>query len=62
MIATEFEIGVEIIMKRLLSTALLLGAIATPAFADMKPGDTAPDFTARRRWAATSSTFRWPTR
>jgi thioredoxin-dependent peroxiredoxin len=34
------------IMKRILSTALLLGAIATPAFAALKPGDKAPDFTA----------------
>jgi peroxiredoxin len=38
---------VEIIMKRLLSTALLLGALATPAFAALKPGDKAPDFTAK---------------
>jgi peroxiredoxin len=38
---------VEIIMKRLLSTALLLGALATPAFAAIKPGDKAPDFTAK---------------
>ena len=33
-------------MKRILSTALLLGAIATPALAALKPGDAAPDFTA----------------
>jgi peroxiredoxin len=38
---------VEIIMKRFLSTALLLGALATPAFAAIKPGDKAPDFTAK---------------
>jgi peroxiredoxin len=38
---------VEIIMKRLLLTALLLGAIATPAFAALKPGDKAPDFSAK---------------
>jgi thioredoxin-dependent peroxiredoxin len=34
-------------MKRILSMALLLGAIATPAFAALKPGDKAPDFTAK---------------
>jgi thioredoxin-dependent peroxiredoxin len=34
------------IMKRILWTALLLGAIASPAFAALKPGDKAPDFTA----------------
>ena len=34
-------------MKRILSAALLLGTIATPAFAAMKPGDKAPDFTAQ---------------
>ncbi|HEY2875450.1 MAG TPA: redoxin domain-containing protein [Reyranella sp.] len=34
-------------MKRLLLTALLLGAIATPAFAALKPGDKAPDFSAK---------------
>jgi peroxiredoxin len=28
-------------------TALLLGAIATPAFAALKPGDKAPDFSAK---------------
>ena len=32
-------------MRRFLSTALLLGALATPAFAALKPGDAAPDFT-----------------
>jgi peroxiredoxin len=38
---------VEIIMKRFLATTLLLGALATPAFAALKPGDKAPDFTAK---------------
>jgi peroxiredoxin len=34
-------------MMRFVSTALVLGScLATPAFAAMKPGDTAPDFTA----------------
>ena len=46
MIASN-SIGVEIIMKRFLATTLLLGALATPAFAALKPGDTAPDFTAK---------------
>jgi len=32
-------------MKRILSTALLLGTLAAPAFAALKPGDAAPDFT-----------------
>jgi peroxiredoxin len=35
------------IMKRLLATALLLGAIAMPAWANMKVGDKAPTFTAQ---------------
>jgi peroxiredoxin len=35
------------VMMRFVSTALVLGScLATPAFAAMKPGDTAPDFTA----------------
>ncbi|HLG46035.1 MAG TPA: peroxiredoxin [Reyranella sp.] len=34
-------------MKGFLATALLLGVVATPAFAAMKPGDKAPDFTAK---------------
>ena len=34
-------------MKRFLATTLLLGALATPAFAALKPGDKAPDFTAK---------------
>jgi peroxiredoxin len=38
---------VEITMKRFLATTLLLGALATPAFAALKPGDKAPDFTAK---------------
>jgi len=46
MIAADSN-GVEIIMKGFLATALLLGVVATPAFAAMKPGDKAPDFTAK---------------
>jgi peroxiredoxin len=35
------------VMMRFVSTALVLGScLATPAFAAMKPGDAAPDFTA----------------
>ena len=44
-------------MKRLLSTALLLGAIATPAFAALKPGDKAPDFTAKATVGGDEFTF-----
>ena len=44
-------------MKRLLSAALLLGAIATPAFANMKAGDKAPDFTAQATVGGNEFTF-----
>jgi len=32
-------------MKRIATAALVLGVLATPSFAAMKPGDKAPDFT-----------------
>jgi len=45
-------------MKRILSTALLLGAIATaPAFAALKPGDKAPEFTTQATLGGTEFTF-----
>lgn len=44
-------------MKRLLSTALLLGALAAPAFAALKPGDKAPDFTAQATLGGHEFTF-----
>lgn len=44
-------------MKRLLSTALLFGAIATPAFGALKPGDKAPDFTAQAALGGDDFTF-----
>jgi peroxiredoxin len=44
-------------MKRILSTALLLGALATPALAEMKPGDKAPDFTAQATVGGNEFTF-----
>jgi peroxiredoxin Q/BCP len=38
----------EIIMKRTATLALLFGCVlATPSFAALKPGDAAPDFTAK---------------
>jgi peroxiredoxin Q/BCP len=48
---------VEITMKRFLATTLLLGALATPAFATMKPGDKAPDFTAKATVGGDEFTF-----
>jgi peroxiredoxin len=51
------EIGVEFIMKRIFSAALLLGALATPAFAELKPGDKAPDFTAQATLGGNEFTF-----
>jgi peroxiredoxin len=48
---------VEIIMKRFLATTLLLGALATPAFAALKPGDAAPDFTAKATVGGDEFTF-----
>jgi peroxiredoxin Q/BCP len=44
-------------MKRLLATAVLAGLLATPAFAALKPGDAAPDFTAPATLAGTEFTF-----
>jgi peroxiredoxin len=44
-------------MKRLLTTALLLGAIATPAYAALKPGDKAPEFTAQATVGGNEFTF-----
>lgn len=44
-------------MKRILSTALLLGAIATPSFAALKPGDKAPEFTAQATVGGDEFTF-----
>src|SRR6185437_6781205 len=57
MIAAGFQIGVEKIMKRLLVTALLFGAIAAPACANMKVGDKAPDFTAKATVGGDEFTF-----
>jgi peroxiredoxin len=56
MIAADSN-GAEINMKRLLSTALLVGALATPAFAALKPGDAAPDFTAKATVGGDEFTF-----
>jgi len=44
-------------MKRILATTLLLGALATPAFASMKVGDKAPDFTAKATVGGDEFTF-----
>ena len=44
-------------MKRILSAALLLGMIAMPAFAALKPGDKAPDFTAQATLGGKEFTF-----
>jgi peroxiredoxin len=46
----------EKIMKRIAAAALLL-ALATPAFAAMKPGDKAPDFTAQAAVGGEEFTF-----
>jgi peroxiredoxin len=48
---------VEIIMKRFLAMALALGALATPAYANMKVGDTAPSFTAQATVGGDQFTF-----
>jgi peroxiredoxin len=56
MIAADLN-SAEMIMKRILSTTLLLAAIATPAFANMKPGDKAPDFTAPATVGGNEFTF-----
>src|SRR6476646_3286501 len=44
-------------MKRILSAALLLGTIVMPAFAALKPGDKAPDFTAQATLGGKEFTF-----
>ena len=44
-------------MKRFLATALLLGTLATPAYANMKVGDTAPTFTAQATVGGDEFTF-----
>ena len=44
-------------MKRFLATTLLLGALATPAYANMKVGDTAPAFTAQATVGGDEFTF-----
>ena len=44
-------------MKRIFSAALLLGAFAAPAFANMKAGDKAPDFTAQATVGGNEFTF-----
>src|SRR6476646_1221682 len=45
-------------MKRILSAALLLGTIVMPAFAALKPGDKAPDFTAQATLGGKEFTFK----
>ena len=44
-------------MKRFLAMALALGALATPAYANMKVGDTAPSFTAQATVGGDQFTF-----
>lgn len=44
-------------MKRIFSAALLLGVMATPALAALKPGDKAPDFTAQATVGGDEFTF-----
>ena len=44
-------------MKRILTAALLLGALTTPALANMKVGDTAPTFTAKATVGGDQFTF-----
>ena len=44
-------------MKRILSAALLLGALTTPALANIKVGDTAPTFTAKATVGGDQFTF-----
>jgi len=47
MIVSQFQFA-EAIMKRTAALALLLGCVlATPSYAALKPGDAAPDFTAK---------------
>ncbi|MDB5442262.1 MAG: Peroxiredoxin, partial [Phenylobacterium sp.] len=45
-------------MKTLAALAALSVALATPAFADLKPGAKAPDFTAQAYLAGQPFTFR----
>lgn len=48
----------EVIMKRVLSAALLFGALAAaPAFAALKPGDKAPEFTTQATLGGNEFTF-----
>jgi len=48
----------EIIMKRTATLALLFGCVfATPSFAALKPGDAAPDFTAKAALGGDEFTF-----
>jgi hypothetical protein len=49
----------KLIAKKLIACALLFFA-ATPAFASLKVGDKAPDFTAPPPWAARNSPSIWP--
>lgn len=49
--------GVKI-MKRLFAAALAAAAIAGPAAAELKPGDKAPDFTAKAYLAGAPFTFK----
>jgi len=51
------SIGVEIIMKRFLAAALVLGTLATPAYANMKVGDIAPTFIAQATVGGDQFTF-----
>src|ERR1700751_5277454 len=44
-------------MKRLLAGIVLLGAITIPAFAALKRGDKAPDFSAKASMAGKEFTF-----
>src|SRR3569833_1286619 len=44
-------------MKRFLAMALALGALATPAYANMKVGDNAPTFTAKATVGGDEFTF-----
>jgi peroxiredoxin len=49
----------EFIMTRTATLALLLGCVfATPSFAALKPGDVAPDFTAKVALGGQESTFK----
>jgi peroxiredoxin Q/BCP len=57
MMAASFNLA-EITMKRLATFALLFGCVAaTPALAALKPGDAAPDFTAKAAVGGEEFTF-----